>query len=79
MAAELYEEEVQFCRGPSGGGYCPYRFKARMTRRGEGMADEEGVTRRIVKATCRCGGSVSFSLTREAHRRGDWTIDWFQD
>jgi hypothetical protein len=73
-----HEEETQLCQGPSGSGNCPYGLKAKITYRAGYPADEDALTRRIVKATCRCGGPVMFAITREAFLQGDWKVGWIE-
>lgn len=73
-----HEEEIHVCQGPSGSGKCPYGLKAKIRYRAGYPADEDAVTRRLVRETCRCGGSVMFAITGEAHRQGDWSAEWIE-
>ena len=71
-----HEEETHVCQGPSGSGKCPYGLKAKIRYRAGYLVDEDAFTRRIVRATCRCGGPVMFVITSEAYRQGDWNVEW---
>ena len=76
MSVVSQKEQIQLCRGPSGGGTCPYGLRAMITFKVGYATDEDTQTGQTVKATCRCGASVSFTVSREAYRRGEWTVDW---
>ncbi len=71
-----YGEETHACPGPSGAGKCPYALKAMITYATGYAPREDALTGPTVKATCRCGASVSFIIPREAYRQGYWTVDW---
>jgi hypothetical protein len=79
MTVVSQKEETQVCRGPSGSGRCPYGLSATITYKAGYGTDEETLTGgQTVKATCRCGASVSFTVSRDAFRRGHWTVDWIE-
>jgi len=77
-AVVSHEEETRLCQGPSGCGTCPYGLKAKIRYRAWYGADEDAVTRRLIRETCRCGGFVVFAITGEAHRQGDWSVEWIR-
>ncbi|HKC13397.1 MAG TPA: hypothetical protein VKI41_15325, partial [Vicinamibacteria bacterium] len=70
MTVLSQEERAQLCPGPSGHGNCPYGLRATITYKAGYATDEKILAGQTVKATCRCGASVSFTVSREAYRRG---------